>query len=294
MAGDLANNQESGWTELGRAVLETLTDARLQLHWSSQVVASVGVSFITPRPDDSHPNLEWLSGPRLLAGNLTEHAPRFRAAIQPATLTLHLLDEGTRSQAELSLAGRTLDEAHRWLAEAIAAFTGGEVRGPLTRPAYDIPAHPVGEGASFSAPAEDLREIERWYANADATLRSLQASIPRASPVRCWPHHFDIALLVKLDEEAGSEHARTIGVGMTPGDGSYAAPYWYVNPWPRPDPGALPPLQGPGHWHTEGWVGVVLTGPELVAAGGGASQVHTVRLYLDSALAACRAVLGDS
>jgi hypothetical protein len=50
---------------------------------------------------------------------------------------------------------------------------------------------------------------------------------------------------------------------MSPGDGSYSQPYFYVSPWPYPDVSTLPPLVL-GHWHTEGWVGAVLTAEEIL------------------------------
>ena len=57
----------------------------------------------------------------------------------------------------------------------------------------------------------------------------------------CWPHHFDIATLVKL-EDGQPANARSIGVGVSPGDEYYAQPYVYVSPWPRFDAGKLPDL----------------------------------------------------
>jgi hypothetical protein len=95
-----------------------------------------------------------------------------------------------------------------------------------------------------------FEELAKWYGNAFLCLNS------RGSPVRCWPHHFDIATQI------GSAD-RSIGVGMSPGDGSYPQPYFYVSPSPYPDVSTLSPL-GSGSWHTQGWVGAVLTGEEIL------------------------------
>ena len=67
---------------------------------------------------------------------------------------------------------------------------------------------------------------------------------------------------------------------MAPMGGGYDSWYWYVTPWPRPRAEQLPPLEGPGAWHTEGWTGAVLTGVELVASDE-AFREAVVRKFLD-------------
>ena len=111
---------------------------------------------------------------------------------------------------------------------------------------------------------------------------------PGASAVRTWPHHFDIATLILLPE-SGTSGRRTIGVGQSPGDNSYAEPYWYVGPYPYPATTAFPPLAGSGHWHTEGWVGAALPASDFVAA---KDQQAQVAAFVESGIAACRMLLG--
>jgi hypothetical protein len=280
-------NAQGAWKLLEAVATDTLTDARLQLHWASQVVASVGVTHLKPRPDDSHPNFEWVRGAALFAGHFTEQGDVLRAGLVPATLTLQVLDQTDRPTHELSLQGHTLDEAYDWLAQAITDFTHGERTTRLVRPPYDLPSHPVAEGATFTASEEGLEMLSRWYANADAFLRELAAGAG-GSPVRCWPHHFDIATLITIDPGVDAEKARTLGVGMTPGDDSIGEPYWYVNPWPRPGGADLPELSA-GQWHTEGWTGAVLTATDIL---GDDDPPGLVSRYLESALRAGRTLLG--
>jgi hypothetical protein len=106
--------------------------------------------------------------------------------------------------------------------------------------------------------------------------------------VRCWPHHFDVATLVEL--EAGhAESARSIGVGFSPGDESYAQPYWYVSPWPRPDPATLPQAPMPGHWHTQGFTALVATGDDIVKL---ADRRRDTAAFITQAIEMSRALLG--
>ena len=76
-----------------------------------------------------------------------------------------------------------------------------------------------------------LAALSRWYGAAAEVLEAVRAKHgdlkPGPGPVRCWPHHFDIAVLVRL-EEGAAESVRSIGVGCAPGDENYPEPYFYV------------------------------------------------------------------
>jgi hypothetical protein len=129
----------------------------------------------------------------------------------------------------------------------------------LPAPPYELPPL-AGGGQRFDGGARAAyAELARWYATADAMLRELVRATPGASPVRCWPHHLDIATLLPGPAAGDGAAARTIGVGLSPGDASYAEPYWYVTPWPYPPaPPQLPALPGGASWHRQGWFGAVL------------------------------------
>ena len=109
--------------------------------------------------------------------------------------------------------------------------------------------------------------------------------------VRCWPHHFDVAALLPLDPDGDPEQARAVGVGFSPGDRSYAEPYFYVSPWPYPDAGELPRLPEGARWHTEGWVGLVLTAERIISVPAD-DQRRTIRQALVEGVATCRTLLG--
>ncbi|HEY9621236.1 MAG TPA: hypothetical protein V6C78_12745 [Crinalium sp.] len=59
-----------------------------------------------------------------------------------------------------------------------------------------------------------------------------------------------------------SDESKTVGVGLSPGDQSYSEPYWYVSPYPYPELSSLPVLDI-GFWHTDHWVGAVLTASQV-------------------------------
>ncbi len=186
-------------------------------------------------------------------------------------------------------------EGIAWLGGALARARGTAVSA-LARPEHDLPDHPVAHGAPFDTGAEGdaLEALAQWYANSDLLLRAFARETPGASPVRVWPHHFDIATLVALDPvETDVEKRRTIGVGASPGDTSYAEPYVYVTPWPYPKERILSPLEGGGVWHETGWFGAVLLCSTLCAATSRDEQMQHVTGFLRSATSACTRMLGS-
>jgi len=283
----------SRWKILGTREPTALVDARLQLHHAAQVVSAVGITFLEATPDDSHPNLGWSEAAGALVGRLVSRERPFQAALGVARLELLLLDDRGATLGSLPLGGRTLADAHAWLARAIEAHGVPLPGSRLTPVPYDLPAHPTARGASFTGrPGEDFEELARWYGNAHAELEELAAREAGASDVRCWPHHFDIATLITLERGGDGAASRTIGVGLGPGDETYAQPYWYVSPWPLPDEEHdLPPLAG-GHWESGAFDAAVLTGRELVDGGPPGGQRERLRAFLGSALAASRRRLG--
>ena len=137
-----------------------------------------------------------------------------------------------------------------------------------------------------------LTALAAWFGLSDRALRDFAANNsgiqPGPSPLNCWPHHFDIATYVGLEDGDG-EDSRGVGVGLSPGDETYEQSYFYVNPWPHLDPIDLPELPGLGHWHRDGFVGAILTGNELLVA---ADATEGTAVFIAEAFAIGRGKLG--
>jgi hypothetical protein len=232
-----------------------MTDRRIELHWAAQVASAAGATLLEKKRNDSHANLGWDVRARALAGHPIAGK---RAALRIDDAALTVLGDDSEPIATKPLRGETVASALAWLAGAFGTLE-------LCRAEHDLPEHPVGAGARFSG--EGDAELAALFAQADEALSAIAKREANASPVRCWPHHFDIATSISLGGE------RTIGAGLSPGDGSYSEPYWYVTPWPYPE-GDLPAIAH-GHWHRKGWTGAILL------ARGGSPQP-----FLDEALRA--------
>ena len=236
---------------------ETLAPARAMAHAAAQLLYRASVANADPLPSDEHSNIGW--DPDL--GGFQTHPLGPEGISVGFGLTPLVLRIADRS---LGLDGVSVTEALGWLdaelgRHSLVPASGVEVT-------YDLP-----ESVLSVDRFEDLAGLAglaAWFDLAARSIEGLAATltdlIPGPSPVRCWPHHFDLATYVSL-EPGDAEVARGIGVGLSPGDGSCDQPYFYVNPWPHLDRASLPEAAIPGHWHTDGFVGLIATGTEILS-----------------------------
>ena len=229
--------------------MNSFRSACLEAHWAAQPLAAMGNLLLPHQEDYSHTSLVWSEPQRALLLQRADAPPRpFQAGLRIEGLTLIFLAGDGQLFQSFPLSGRTLTEAYAFCQQAVQSLAG--VRQPLTPPKEGPSPHATNEGAPFDATAESLAEVSALFSTANATLQRVRSAHHAREPVRCWPHHFDLATLI---ERAGQP---TIGAGMQPGDSTYETPYYYVNIGSAPDPSALKPLRR-GFWHTEGWTGAV-------------------------------------
>ena len=254
-------------TELRNCPPESLSPARAQSHRVVQLLTKAARANLEAVPDDSHASIIWAADPgefQTLPCAGTDGAYVVGFAFSP--MSLRVRRDGDAA-ATLDLAGVSVRDAETWL-DAQLAEAGLAKASPTPLP-YELPAD-VATVDVFDPGdvTEALAALPVWFDLAHALLTKFAAVndtlSPGPSPVVCWPHHFDIATYVSL-EEGDFETARAIGVGLSPGDESYDQPYFYINPWPHLATDNLPVLPTPGHWHTEGFVGAVVTADELLS-----------------------------
>jgi len=231
-----------------------LAAARVLAHRAVQWPARAALANLAPAPDDSHTSLAWDPIMAALLSQPLEGGVRvgLRVAVHELVFT-----RAERTEA-CALAGKADAEAGDWLDGKLAAEGLKPASG--TQLAYEMPS------TLFARPADEaprLATLAVWFAAGAELLEELRKKykrfMPGPTPVRCWPHHFDIAMLVEL------EGARAIGIGLSPGDNYYAQPYFYVSPYPKPDTENLPQLPPGGRWHTKGFFGAVAAATDILA-----------------------------
>lgn len=258
-----------------------LVDARLQLHHAAQLATALGISFLPAQPDDSHTNLEWIDAIGALASK-PAGSPAIRLAARAQPFAILVLDSGANVLATYLLDGQTVDDAAQWIRGQLAEYGFDSTRYTLKRH-YKIPPHPVDNGAAFNAAHMELfGQLACWFSNAAATLKQLADVTPNSSPVRCWPHHFDIATLIEVAP------GKTISLGMEPGDEYWPEPYFYASMYPAPNADASRgELAGNGLWNTRDWIGAVLPASRIAETG----QQSQVEGFIRSAVRECTRLL---
>jgi hypothetical protein len=283
---------EMNWQPLRGIDPERLREARLQAHYAVQWLARFARAYAPPQPDDSHTSLGWIER----AGAFITHPARdgFRLVLRLADLTLTLFrdDPGTELPT-MSLNGRTNAEVRAWLVAELSLR--GVDAGALDAPSpYAIPAHPIAAGAPYDAAThgDGLSELAAWYTNCAYLLTFDREAIRQlnveASPLRGWPHHFDLATAISFPARTAGSTAH-VGVGLEPGDDYYDEPYFYVTVHPTPDATELPTLPAIGHWHTQDFVGAIATSRKILASRDPQAETEDfLRVALESAIGLLR------
>ena len=260
--------ERAAWRPIRGVDFGRLREARLQAHHAVQWLARAARGLVPPQAGDSHTNLGWDGARECFATHRLTGDLHLGLRIAPLTLAL----TGTDAQQSFALHGRSDADARRWLGERLGAH-GFHARALDAKPPYEIPDHPVAHGAAYDATglAGALADLAAWFANATASLDRVHDQMTArglaASPVRTWPHHFDMATLTLL-EAGNAEYARSVNAGFSPGDAQYEEPYFYVSPYPYPGAAKLPPLPAIGHWHVQGFTAAIAPASRILSVTG--------------------------
>ena len=267
-------NRTSTWQEVDVERAAALKDARLAAHYAAQIPASMAA--LLPAEDDfSHTNLLWNPAHHLLQSRpVVVGSRQVRAGLRINSLSLSIA-VGDVVEDEYLLRGRTLQQVQQWLADVLE--DKGITR-PLKRPEHTLPDSPLATGAAFEAHGTNLAALEAWFSNAAGVLATIAERLGVAE-VRTWPHHFDMAALLSIDD-ANADGA-SVNIGFSPGDAHFDTPYFYVTPWPKPKADVGNTLPSGGVWHVDGFFAAVLEGTKLPADG--AAQARAVDEFLSSA-----------
>ncbi|MHB8636551.1 MAG: hypothetical protein ACYC96_08770 [Fimbriimonadaceae bacterium] len=271
---------------LGSVAPTELVKARVALHHAVQLIASAGHNLAKPEPDDSHRSLQWMPGELAFRG--VELEGGFYVRVR----AIEFVAELVRPNGEV-LAGIELEDSP--LIESLlilqAQMPVPEARRSFVFVQYDATLpDPVFISRALSLESLERRtELALHYAHAFEALKGVCDDEPNSTPIRAWPHHFDIATILP-----GPGKGSTIGVGLSPGDESYAEPYWYVTPSPLAPVATEKSLPKPWQWHTEGWTGMVLPMSRLFAVAADKARDSKLRATLTDCIDIGRKSIGPA
>ena len=239
-----------------------LKAAREETHAAVQLIAMVPRHLLPADPSDSSASLIWDDA---LGMFTTQIVRGHRVAYEFVTQQIHIY-KGNNVLSTLETIGNTFDQVFVNLKTVLNSqgLDGNKLKKEWP---YELPESVMQKGVPFvKQNKEALSNLKELYALTSRSLQSVFSKITAASEIRCWPHHYDLATLVTIVAHDDPEEAKSIGFGLSPGDGGYDEPYFYLTPWPYPSADSLYKLTTPAFWNTEGWTGGVLKAGDLNAA----------------------------
>src|SRR5260221_6413804 len=241
------------WSKMGRTPPAALAGVRSLAHHAAQWASKAARANLSTASDDSHSAFIWDTlHAALVSQVLPAKGGGVRVGIRIARLEL-IVTSGNNVLDAYQLDGKTDAAAGAWIDSKLHAL--GLKPASSAKLPYALPDHPSGgRPHELGMLGREFGELSRWFAGPADALEEFAAKLagmrPGPGPLLCWPHHFDMATLVRLDAGAGAS-ARPVGVRGSPGGERYAQPSVYVAPWPRVDAAKLPALSLPGPLHTD-------------------------------------------
>ncbi len=251
------------WSHLYPLDLSELAYVREQLHQAVQSVAAVGRHFLEPSKEDENAVLQWIPNPKRLAGKWIDTPKgKIRPSISFSEGRIFLIDEQIKVIDSFEIHGNTFNQLMVWFEEHIGKL-GLPVENFNVNLPYELPSYATQKKHAFDLSHLALSDaFAHYYANSRVILEKLRSTFSEVGETTVWPHHFDQAISVMLKNSGNPETSSYLGLGMSPGDYYYDQPYFYVNSWPYAEEDQLQALKY-GKWHTEDWVGAVLTAEEV-------------------------------
>jgi hypothetical protein len=274
---------------------KVLNPYTLQVHHAAQLVAMVGHGLLPKEKDDSQSNMEWIDRRGALLGKDIPLAQTIRMGLLYHPFELHIFDHNLDSLDNLNLEGRTKQLAINWIKDHITAL-GGDAEKVKPIGHFDIPHHPLDNGAEFELPNPIYHlEMAKYRSNADLILKEIKMQFEQASEVRIWPHHFDTGLYIPVAFDETGQATHSIAIGLAVADDSLDEYYYYVNPWQQSGeaaPDSLPKLDGGGQWTKGKNKMAVLPASTLLRHTEAPEQYHQTLEFLESAIKASLMILG--
>ena len=170
---------------------------------------------------------EWLIGHPL--PTIQHHA----LALHPASMRLLLMSANNEIVKEYPLIGKTRKKGEAWVRGTLKQF-GIDTSAYKMDLHYEIPPHEIDYGAPFkSLPEGAYTQFSKLRGIGHEMISRVAAQFEHASPVRTWPHHFDIGSYIPLAWDETGEVEKSITIGLSIQDIYVNEYYFYVTQWSK-------------------------------------------------------------
>ncbi len=263
---------------------DDLNDTLQQQHHATQFIALAGRHLIPRKADDSNTSLEFIFDGGLLRGNLLPNGMHLVLSLTDLMVTI--LDQDNHTKKSIVLEGKSKQTVFNELKQSLSELEV-DVTGFKNELHYEIPLHPLDQGASFSVKdGHYLTETANYRNNADLIIREMASAYDQAEPVRIWPHHFDTGSIIPVSRSDAGGISQSIGIGWAIPDGMVKEPYYYLSFWSEKpvDNAAEPGQLIAGEWMLPNWNGAVLKHSAIIKENTAANQHQLVEDFFKSGI----------
>jgi hypothetical protein len=166
------------------------------LHQAAQYLAAAGISFIKAKDDDSHTNIGWNKTKSRMETHVFEHV--FQLSLNLETQSLEWIKNGAiLSTTNINKA--THKQIITWISEQVNQH--GLSKEYVYSFHYDLPYDKITNEYLYSFDQEEIKSISSEFTKAQNTFEQFLKLERLESPIRVWPHHFDLGIYTKLESE---------------------------------------------------------------------------------------------
>lgn len=222
-----------------------------QLHLASQYLAAANISFQDKKEDDSHTNLGWDSQNK----RITSHyfgEENFQIGLNLATGELQWLKKGVL-EASIETQSSSHAKIKSWLVEQTEKSNlGKEYKYEFH---YELPYTKIADEDTFAFDSSHAFEFAKQLSIAQSAFELFLTKNELESPIRIWPHHFDLGIYAKLK---GPENL-FLGAGLAVHDTMIDEMYYYSSGWNGAESIVTKTLTGlkKGEWRSD-WNGATM------------------------------------
>jgi len=166
------------------------------LHQAAQYLAAAGISFLDKKSDDSHTNVGWNKA----KNRMETHAfgNQDQLGINLNTAKIEWLKNGF-TISELTLNNTSHADVLSWIeTQTKKQKIANTYRYDFH---YELPYNSIKNEDTYTLDLNELNYISKELTIAQDTFGQFLKTEQLESPIRIWPHHFDLGIYTQLSAE---------------------------------------------------------------------------------------------
>jgi len=191
-----------------------------ELHIASQYLAAAGISYVEKKPDDSHTNLGWDSqNKRLTSHALNSEGVRLGLAYEEFSLVLL---KGDKEISTFPLPNQNHRQVIDWINTQLSSI--GLTEAYIYEFHYETGYEEMTDEYVFTHYSKpEIDDVIKRLTIGQSTFERFLITNELESPIRVWPHHFDLGIYTLISKNL------FMGGGLAIADSISADFYFYAS-----------------------------------------------------------------